>query len=69
MRAAWFICLFLALAFVIDVHEASPDPKRRGGGSRRGSSSYPSSNSKPKNNYGEYIYRIFMINPRGNYLK
>ena len=70
MRAAWFICLFLALAFLIDVHEA----KRRSGGSRRGSSSsssgsggwfsssnknsnsgYPKQNNYGNNNnYGEY---------------
>ena len=70
MRAAWFICLFLALAFVLDVHEAAPEPKRRGGGSRRGSSSSSSSSGSggwfssgnknsnsgyPKQNYGEYI--------------
>jgi len=69
MRAAWFICLFLALAFVLDVHEAAPEPKRRGGGSRRGSSSSSSgsggwfssgnknSNSGyPKQNYGQNNY-------------
>jgi len=66
MRAAWFICLFLALVFLIDVHEA----KRRSGGSRRGSSSsssgsggwFSSSNKNsnsgyPKqNNYGNKNY-------------
>jgi len=71
MRAAWFICLFLALAFVLDVHEAAPEPKRRGGGSRRGSSSSSSSSGSggwfssgnknsnsgyPKQNYGQNNY-------------
>ena len=78
MRAAWFICLFLALAFLIDVHEA----KRRSGGSRRGSSSsssgsggwfsssnknsnsgYPKQNNYGNNNYGEYqLFSQYFIN-------